>query len=248
MTDRAALWIHAAMGSLLILTLGFDLRLGVGLVDSLFAAFLLTTLPILSLAQLPLVAVAELERLRAYAGSAVTIGVLASFALVLGALGPGLEAMGLGPVPLDVLGRTTGLLAVAAAALMTAFQVGGELSRSVESRLLRELIPRTGPEKRVFAGLSLAAGLGEELVYRGYLLALLTPALGDAWVAAGVTSVAFGVLHAYQGPIGIVRTALLGWLFAASVVLTGTLWPAVIVHTLVDLVGGLWLGQRLVRK
>jgi membrane protease YdiL (CAAX protease family) len=235
------------MGSLLVLTLGFHLRMDMGLPDSLFSAFLLATLPLLSLAQLPLLAAAELERLRAYAGSAATIAFLASVALVLGAFGPGLIEMGLGAVSLGVLARTTAALIAAAAALLAGFHVAGELGHVVESRLLRELIPRTGPEKRVFVGLSLAAGLGEELVYRGYLLALLTPVLGSAWAAAGVTSATFGVLHAYQGPLGIVRTALLGMLFATAVVMTGSLWPAVIVHTLVDLVGGLWLGQRLIR-
>jgi membrane protease YdiL (CAAX protease family) len=233
------------MAMLLAVTLGFNLRLGVPIVDSLFGAFLLVTLPTLSLAQLRLLAGVEVERLRAYVGSALTIVLLASLALVLGALGPGLPAMGLGAIDAATLGRTAGLLAAGAAVLIAAFWVGGRVSGAHESPLLRQLIPRTGPERRVFAGLSVAAGFGEELVYRGYLLALLTPALGGAWVAAGVTSAAFGVLHAYQGAAGIARTGLLGLLFAASVVETGSLWPAVLVHTAVDLVGGLWLGPRL---
>lgn len=246
---RWATWTtHGAMAGLVLITLGFDLRLGLGLVDSLFAALLLFTLPMLSIAQLPFVSVEGLERLRAYASSAITIGILASVALVLGALGPGLEAMGLGPVGWDVLGSTAGIVAVGAALLVAVFHMGRRLTDTLESPFLRHLIPRTGPERTVFTGLSLVAGLGEEVIYRGYLLALLTPALGGAWVAAGVTSAAFGVLHAYQGPVGILRTGLLGFVFAASVVETGSLWPAVIVHTLVDLVGGLWFGPRTLEE
>lgn len=242
---RWALWLtHGAMALLVVLTLGFELRLGLGLVDSFFAALLLVTLPMFSLAQLPFVAAAEIERLRAYASSAITIGLLASVALVLGALGTGLPSMGLGPVEVRVLVTTTALLAASVGLLIGAFHLGRHLTGTSESALLQRLIPRSGPEKRVFAGLSVAAGLGEEIVYRGYLLAFLTPALGGAWVAAGVTSAAFGVLHSYQGPVGILRTGLLGFVFAASVIESGSLWPAVIVHTAVDLVGGLWLGPR----
>ncbi len=225
---------------LLGLTLGFHLRMGLGVLDSLFTAFLLATLPVLGLAQLPFLVGAELERLRAYAGSAMSIVTMASVALVLGALGPGLGAMGLGATPWLVLGRTVAALVVGAALLVGLFQGFMRLTGVRESPVMERLLPRTGPERRVFAVLSVVAGLGEEVVYRGYLLALLTPVLGGPWTAAGASSVAFGILHAYQGPLGIVRTAALGFMFAASLVLTGTLWPAVVVHTLVDLVGGLW--------
>lgn len=242
---REALWIHAAMGMLLLVTLGFNLRLGVPIRDSLFGAFLLVTLPVFSLAQLRALAGVEIERLGAYVGSALTIVLLASIALVLGALGPGLPAMGLGAVDGATLARTSGWLVAGSALLTGAFWVVGRVSGAGESRLLRQLIPRTGPERRVFAGLSVVAGFGEELVYRGYLLALLTPTLGGPWEAVGVSSAAFGLLHVYQGAVGIVRTGLLGLLFAVSVVETGSLWPAVVVHTAVDLLGGLWLGPRL---
>ena len=244
----ARLLVQVAMGLLLLLTLGFHFRLGMGLHHSLFVSLLLAALPLLTLAQLPFVVGLDIERLRAYAGSAATILVLASIALVLGAIGPGAETMGLGAVSPAVLGRSTGLLLLTAGGLVGGFHLATRWSGVSESRLLLELIPRTRPEKRAFAGLALAAGVGEEIVYRGYLQAVLTVALGGPWIAAAAASASFGLLHAYQGPVGIVRTGALGFLFAAAVVLTGSLWAAMLVHAVVDLVGGLWLGPSLVHR
>ena len=99
---------------------------------------------------------------------------------------------------------------------------------------------------RLFAGLSLMAGFGEEVVFRGFLLAVLTPALGDPWTALLASSLAFGVLHVYQGSFGIVRTAALGALLGVPVVLGASLWPSIVVHALVDLVGGLVVGPRTI--
>jgi membrane protease YdiL (CAAX protease family) len=130
---------------------------------------------------------------------------------------------------------------------MAAFHFAAARAGKTESRLLLALIPRTRHERTVFGGLSVVAGLGEEIAYRGYLLAVLAPAFGDPWTAVAVSSASFGLLHAYQGAHGIVRTGVLGALFAAAFVASGNLWPAVAVHTVVDLVGGLWLGPRLLR-
>jgi membrane protease YdiL (CAAX protease family) len=114
-----------------------------------------------------------------------------------------------------------------------------------ETRLLRELIPRTRQEKWIFAGLSFAAGVGEEVAFRGYALTALTPFLGGAWGAAAFTSLVFGLLHAYQGPVGMARTTLLGFVLAASFAVSGSLWPAIAAHVALDLLGGLLWGDRL---
>jgi membrane protease YdiL (CAAX protease family) len=248
---RETLPVHGAMLALFLLAAGFHLRLGLGLLDAAFVTMLLAGLPALSVVQLSLlrtIDIDQVERVRAYAGSAVTIGVLASAALLLGGLGPGLGTMGLEPVAWELALRTTGALSAAAVVLLALFHLVGLKTGLSETRLLKRLIPRTGPERTVFAGLSVVAGLGEEIAYRGYLLAVLSPVFGDPWTALGVSSAAFGLLLAYQGPVGIVRTALLGAVFAASLVMSGTLWPAVAVHTVVDLAGGLWLGPRLLLR
>jgi membrane protease YdiL (CAAX protease family) len=129
---------------------------------------------------------------------------------------------------------------------MGVFHVVAKMAKIEESPILADLLPRTAHDRRLFAGLALLAGFGEEVVFRGFLLAVLTPAFGDPWTALLVSSLAFGVLHVYQGSYGILRTATLGGMLGLSVVIESSLWPAVIIHVLVDLVGGLVIGPRTI--
>lgn len=232
---------------MLAATLGLHLRLDVGLASALLASFLVLTLPLLSVAQLPFVQATELDRPGIYVGSAVTLAALTAVALVVGALGPGLPALGLGAREPALIAAAAGRLALATAVVITAFHLAMRLAQIDESPILAALLPRNAVERRLFAGLAVFAGFGEEVVFRGFLLAVLTPALGDVWLALVVSSLAFGVLHAYQGPLGMLRTATLGGLLGVSVVLDGSLWPAIVVHVLVDLVGGLLIGPRTTR-
>jgi membrane protease YdiL (CAAX protease family) len=238
--------IHGAMGAMLVATLGLNLRLEVGLLQAILAAFLVLGLPFLSVAQLSLMSPEGMDRPGVYVGSAVTLVVLTMAALIAGALGPGLEAMGLGLGEPVELAWATLRLGVATVALMTVLHAVATVGKIRESPILLALLPRTAHERRLFAGLALLAGFGEEVVFRGFLLAVLTPALGDPWTALLASSLAFGVLHVYQGSYGILRTASLGGLLGVSVVVEQSLWPAVIVHVVVDLVGGLVTGPRMI--
>ena len=239
---------RAAILVLPTLAVGFVVGAGSTVGDAVFAALLLGTLPLLSMAQVPLLTRDRIERLSAYVVSILTLMVLATVALVPGAQGPGLDAMGLAPVFDAQALRTTGLLAAGISALGLAFWLGGEVFGFEESDLLEELIPRNGREKGLFALLSLAAGVGEELVYRGWLISALAPIFDGPWMAALVSSMAFSLLHAYQGPIGILRSGLMGFLFAAAFVVYGSLWPLIAVHVAVDLVSGLILGPRMLAR
>jgi membrane protease YdiL (CAAX protease family) len=109
------------------------------------------------------------------------------------------------------------------------------------------LMPKTPEERRLFAGLSLSAGWGEEMAYRGYLPAALMVMGLPAWWAMGVAAGVFGLLHAYQGPSGVVRTAAVGFLLGSSVILTESILPAMAAHALLDLVLGLVLGPRMLK-
>jgi membrane protease YdiL (CAAX protease family) len=241
----ARLLVLAGLGLWAPVALGLHLRLGLPLADGALAAALLVTAPLLALAQLPLLKHALPERVEVYASSAATLAVLTFLALVAGWRGPGLEAMGLGPAGWGtVLGG--GAILFGGCLLLSLLTMGlDRLLGGADTRLMRRLIPRTPRERRLFAGVSLVAGVGEEIVYRGYLVTILSAALGGPWWALLASSLAFGMLHGYQGGAGIVRTALLGGLLGAGFVLTGSLWPAIVAHTAVDLVGGLILGPRV---
>jgi len=92
--------------------------------------------------------------------------------------------------------------------------------------------------------LSVAAGFGEEFAYRGYAITVLVPVLGVPG-AVVLTSAVFGVLHGYQGALGIFRTGVMGAMLAWGFLSSGSLWPPIVAHTMIDLVAGLWLGERL---
>src|SRR5436853_102010 len=101
------------------------------------------------------------------------------------------------------------------------------------------------PELLVAAAI-LAAGFGEEFVYRGYLLTRIARVLGDtprAWLAAlVVTSIVFGVGHQYQGLSGMITAGLGGFVFGLLYLVTGrNLWVSVIAHGTMDTVGFLLL-------
>lgn len=99
---------------------------------------------------------------------------------------------------------------------------------------LRPFLPHTPGELRLTWLLSIGAGVGEELLYRGYLIwyfsALTNPVFGVI-----LSSILFGLGHAYQGTAGIIRTGIMGLVLALVVVGTGSLLYAVIVHAVVDI-------------
>jgi membrane protease YdiL (CAAX protease family) len=113
------------------------------------------------------------------------------------------------------------------------------LARSAGARLDRRvsiLQPRTTAETTAFVlVLSPTAGILEEIVFRGLLFVMFLGFNPDPWNAALWTSVLFAMGHAYQGLGGILATGIMGYTAAVSVIWTGTLWPAIIAHTIYDM-------------
>jgi membrane protease YdiL (CAAX protease family) len=86
----------------------------------------------------------------------------------------------------------------------------------------------------------LSAALGEEIVFRGFLIGRLEFAFGGAsrraTSAAVIFSTAlFAFAHAYQGPTGILITGILGLVFAMVYVASGrNLWTNIVAHGVYD--------------
>lgn len=95
------------------------------------------------------------------------------------------------------------------------------------------LLPHDAQEGRLFLALSVTAGICEEILFRGYLMAYLGPWLG-VWGALLASSVAFGAAHLYLGPQGALRAGLVGLVFGSLYVLTGSLWIPMLLHALLD--------------
>jgi membrane protease YdiL (CAAX protease family) len=99
------------------------------------------------------------------------------------------------------------------------------------------LLPRSAKERRAFAGLALTAGLCEEVLYRGFLLAVavaIAPELGP-WRLVLVSALAFAVAHTYQGVTGMLTAGVLGGGFAVLFLGSGSLLLPVLYHALIDL-------------
>jgi len=114
---------------------------------------------------------------------------------------------------------------------------------SVEENPAAALLPTTWKEVLHFGSVvSLSAGICEEVVFRGflitYLMAVLPEGNWNAAAAIGVSSLIFAVLHAYQGGWATVKIALLSVLFGFIFVLTESLIPVILLHFMVDLIGG----------
>jgi hypothetical protein len=109
---------------------------------------------------------------------------------------------------------------------------------------LGHLAPQTPGEDRLFVLVSITAGVCEEVLYRGFLLAVLTPVTG-IWAAVALTSVIFGLAHAYQGGVGIGKTALVGLVMALLTVFSGSLFIAILLHAIVDLTSGRMMGRAI---
>jgi len=103
---------------------------------------------------------------------------------------------------------------------------------------LESLPPRTPAELRAFVALSVTAGVCEEFLFRGFLIAVLA-AFMPAWLGAVVSAVFFGVAHSYQGGRGVLSIAMFGLVMGLLYVWAGSLLPVVLLHIVVDAGNGL---------
>jgi len=65
-----------------------------------------------------------------------------------------------------------------------------------------------------------------------------------AFIAAGLI---FGLVHFYQGWVGILATTAAGFVFAALYLATGALWVVIVLHALMNL-NSLWLRPLLMAR
>lgn len=86
----------------------------------------------------------------------------------------------------------------------------------------------------------LTAGFLEEFLFRGYLMNRLIDLLGKhstlAWVLALVgQAIIFGLVHAYQSPVGMFKVGVIGLVFGFCYLALGrNLWPLILAHGFID--------------
>ena len=112
-----------------------------------------------------------------------------------------------------------------------------------EFRSLRAMLPDNDRETRWFNGLSVTAGICEEIIYRGFLIAYFTAFTGLI-PALLLSSFVFGLAHAYQGWRGIVKVSVVGLAMGGVYLLTGSLWAPIVLHAVLDVTSGI-IGRRV---
>ena len=151
-------------------------------------------------------------------------------------------------LPLLVRPNAWQLAALALLLLLTLY-LASTLRRVARDRSIREqtaqslepaawMLPVDRREVLWFIGpVSFSAGVCEELLYRGFLLQWMDLYL-PTWTAMLLSSAIFGLMHAYQGPSGIARSAAMGLVLATVFVLTESLLVPILLHVLVDVYAG----------
>ena len=151
----------------------------------------------------------------------------------------------LGVVPLGLAGviGSTAIIALMGAFTMQQVRAIGRITpdrrEALRSKLdyVEYLLPHSRYEFAWFTTLSITAGVCEELLCRGFLLWVLKAYVGMT-LAAVIGVALFGVLHLYQGRQGAIKAAAAGAVMTLIYLATHWLFPAMVVHALVDFSGG----------
>lgn len=83
------------------------------------------------------------------------------------------------------------------------------------------------------------AAIPEEVIWRGFLLPVLSKGMGGSKpatiVSLVVVSVAFGIAHKYQGMAGIVSTGIGGLIYGIVYLLDSrSLWKVILIHWMIN--------------
>ncbi len=104
-------------------------------------------------------------------------------------------------------------------------------------------MPSDATERRLWVGISVAAGIGEELSYRGVLYTLLLRLAGDPLLAALAAAAVFGASHIVQGWKAVGITAMFALAAQGLTLYSGSLYLAMAWHVGYDIIAGFTYGR-----
>jgi uncharacterized protein len=96
------------------------------------------------------------------------------------------------------------------------------------------MLPRNRAELVRLFPLVLNAGVSEEIFFRLYLPLLLVGSGASAALAFGATAIGFGLLHRYQGWLGVLLTTVLSGAFLFLYLATASLVAPIAFHLLIN--------------
>jgi len=110
---------------------------------------------------------------------------------------------------------------------------------ATRSRRLHFFMPRGAGQKALWVGVSIAAGIAEEVTYRGMLFVLLVTITRSAWAAALLGALIFAAGHAFQSRASMAIIFGFALIFQGLAFWTGALYVSMLAHALYDAIAGL---------
>jgi membrane protease YdiL (CAAX protease family) len=138
-----------------------------------------------------------------------------------------------------------GLAAGAAMYVVAVLWMRPKWRRAVEKRapIVRLFMPRNAGERAWWIAVSVLAGIGEEITWRGVQTQLLVPIVGAYAVAALLSAISFGGAHFLQGWRSCLVIVFFALGFQAVVWASGSLFVAMAVHVAYDVTAGITYGR-----
>lgn len=98
-------------------------------------------------------------------------------------------------------------------------------------------LPERRGELPAAVALAMSAGVAEEAYFRLLAPLLVTLVFGSALFGVAASVLLFGLMHRYQGWVGVVATGTAGLFLSFVHLASGSLWLAMLCHAIIDLNG-----------
>jgi len=145
---------------------------------------------------------------------------------------------------------TTNNIVLITSAILILYYLGDILSSFIKKKesekKLQELsyiLPMNFSEYKHFIFLAFAAGICEEIIFRGFLINYLNILLSTLpftiFFAITIPALTFGLSHIYQGWKAVFKIIFISVLFGIIFVWSESLIAVIIIHILIDLISGL---------
>jgi uncharacterized protein len=105
---------------------------------------------------------------------------------------------------------------------------------------IQNLLPQRVVEILLWIGVSISAGICEELVFRGYFQRQFHAFTHSRWVALFLQAALFGISHGYQGIEACVKIAVFGVLYGSLALWRKSLRPGMMAHGWSDILSGIF--------
>jgi uncharacterized protein len=105
---------------------------------------------------------------------------------------------------------------------------------------IRAFLPQRAVEILLWVGVSVSAGICEEVVFRGYFQRQFEVFTRSKWIALFLQAALFGISHGYQGVEACVKIAIFGALYGLFALWRGSLRPGMIAHAGSDILSGIF--------